>query len=132
MGAAFNTKSQDGHSGRVTLPEVQTAPPTLASAQTAAPIPTSTRCASRPSPGETLKQDTYLFQNSGLRRFAMFIVPSAAAARPMYYTGHVNLRFSNGAFRFLARRIPGRIVQTQTVPQNSSIARSVEELRHKD
>jgi len=89
VGATFKVTQASGTT-RVTLAEVQS-PPALATTKIAVtPSPQTYALRFKNVAGPLLKQGTYVFDNSALGPFAMFIVPSAAKAQPMYYTGHVN------------------------------------------
>jgi Domain of unknown function (DUF6916) len=91
VGAVFKAQSQAG-SASLVLAEVQS-PPRLATAtQGASTTPTPQTFALRfmNLSGGPLAQGTYVFHNSSLVPFAMFIVPSAKGAKPLYYTGQVN------------------------------------------
>ena len=91
VNAAFSVQTTG--SPRLALTTVQSPPilPTDAKTSTALP-PDPLRFALRfkSLSGPALKQGTYIFENSSLGSFAIFIVPSAPNARPMFYTAHVN------------------------------------------
>jgi Domain of unknown function (DUF6916) len=91
VGAVFKIQSPTG-SVRVSLAQVQS-PPTLPKATqgaTAKATPQTFALRFMNISGGPLTQGTYVFRNSSLVPFAMFIVPSAKGAKPIYYTGQVN------------------------------------------
>jgi hypothetical protein len=94
VGVAFTAISQTSGSVRVILAEVQS-PPTLAAstkktAASLAPAQQTFALRFKSGSGQPLKQGTYVFHNSSFAPFAMFVVPSAKGAQPMFYTGQVN------------------------------------------
>lgn len=94
LGSVFKVQSGASGSARMILAEVQS-PPTLArsakqTATTLAPNPQQFALRFKLVSGTPLKQGTYVFENSTVGRFAMFVVPSGPATQPVYYTGQVN------------------------------------------
>jgi hypothetical protein len=90
VGRVFHTQSQTSKNVGLILAEVQSPPAGAGAMPDSAPDPRVYALRFKAQAGPTLTQDTYVFQVNGLPHFAMFIVPSAAKAKPMYYTGHVN------------------------------------------
>lgn len=89
IGATFKAQSDAG-SARVTLAEVQNPPALSGTNKTTVPSPQAYALRFKNASGGPLSQGTYVFRNSSLPAFAMFIVPSPKGSKPMYYTGHVN------------------------------------------
>jgi hypothetical protein len=92
IGAAFQAHSASSGSIRMVLTAVQN-PPDLGGTKQKNPPPS-------PQPfyalrfkfpaSKTLQQDTYVFENSGLPTFAMFVVPASGGTKPNFCTGLVN------------------------------------------
>ena len=91
VGGTFKVQSGATTVARVILAEVQV-PPTLAGSTktTVVPHPQTFALRFKNVSGAPLEQNTYVFENGTIGRFAMFVVPSGPGAQPVYYTGQVN------------------------------------------
>lgn len=90
VGAVFKAQSEASGSASVVLVEVQCPPKLGKPAKNPATSQHIFALRFKSVSGKPLKQGTYVFQHKALGNFALFVVPSAAGAKPMYYTGQIN------------------------------------------
>ena len=89
VGSVFDVYSGAPRPALVVLEEVKN----LATSKGATSPDPRKQCFSlgfRSLPGDALPQGTYIFENSALGRFALFIVPSGPGVAPTHYTAIIN------------------------------------------